>query len=298
VEFTTPDAVTGAGDRSGSPNSDRNSSISERHGADRELVLDEGRRRNATSRAEMAPTKPPDAGAGSGADISSESCADPAGILVPIRGNNPTPVGVIAARWPRPACATAGCADIATATPNASAKAPARSMYRAAPNAVISCQFRKFTDFAPPSQGKEERRRKTRVVRYLFSGSAGQPGRATSTTVLSYARRKPVGRLKIREWPLNGAQSRAGSRWAFWSRRLRARTDWAQCLPVRLESAKQCSLAMLSTGLLNDTAACPCNGWPAPHRRARSRSARSATWSTSPGLATPRRCCVRPAPRC
>ena len=106
----------------------------------------------------MAPTKPPDSGAGSGADISSEFCADAAGILVPIRGNNPTPVGVIAARWPRPACATAGCADIATATPNASAKAPARSMYLAAPNAVISCQSRKFTEFAPPSQGKEERR--------------------------------------------------------------------------------------------------------------------------------------------
>src|SRR6185312_12475385 len=198
VEFTTPDAVTGAGvvarDRSESLNSDRNSSISERPGADRELVLDEGRRPNATSRAEMAPTQPPDAG--SGADISSEFCADAAGILVPIRGNNPTPVGVIAARWPRLACATAGCADIATATPNASAKALARSMYLAAPNAVISCQSRKFTEFAPPSQGKEERRRKTRVVRYLFSGSAGQPGRATSTTVLSYARRKPVWRLK------------------------------------------------------------------------------------------------------
>ena len=120
---------------------------------------------------------------------------------------------------PRLACATGGCADIATATPNASANAPARSMYLAAPNAFISCPSRKFTEFAPPSQGRDARRRKTRVVHYLFSGAAGQPGRAMSATVCSYAMRKRVGRHKIREWPLNGAQSRAGSRWAFWSRR-------------------------------------------------------------------------------
>jgi hypothetical protein len=55
------------------------------------------------------------------------------------RGNNPTPVGVIPARSPRVAWATSGSADIAIPTPNASAKAPARPMYLANPNALVSC---------------------------------------------------------------------------------------------------------------------------------------------------------------
>ena len=106
---------------------------------DRELALADGRHPNATRMAETTPIQPPDADIWSGADIS-----------VAIGGNVPTPV-----------------ADIAIA-PNASAKAPARSMYLAAPNASISCQFPKVTEFAPPSQGRDAQRWKTRVVHYLF----------------------------------------------------------------------------------------------------------------------------------
>jgi hypothetical protein len=103
--------------------------------------------------AETTPTQPPDADMWSDADIS-----------VAIGGNVAMPVGAIS---PRLAWAISGSADIAIATPNASAKAPARSMYLVAPNAFISCQIPKFAEFALPPQGRDARRWKTRVVHYL-----------------------------------------------------------------------------------------------------------------------------------
>jgi hypothetical protein len=77
--------------------------------------------------AETTPNQPPDADTWSGADI-----------FIAIGGNVPTLVGAIS---PRLAGAIGGSADIAIATPNASAKAPARSMFLVAPNAFISYQF-------------------------------------------------------------------------------------------------------------------------------------------------------------
>jgi hypothetical protein len=137
-------AAAGVEDRasrgSGRWKTDLTRSISDGPDADRELVLAEVRRPNATSKAEKTPTQPPDAGIWSGADISSRYSARTVGAGV-TGGNSATPPGVIAARRPRPACATAGSVDITTATPNATATAPARSMYLAAPNAFISCQL-------------------------------------------------------------------------------------------------------------------------------------------------------------
>jgi len=68
------------------------------------------------------------------------------------------------------ACAMVGCADIATATPKASAKAHARAMYLAAANHSSPVLPPKVTEFAPPPQGRDARRPKTRVVHYLFFG--------------------------------------------------------------------------------------------------------------------------------
>ncbi len=89
--------------RSRRRSTDRTDSISGGPDGDRELVFAEGRRRSATRMPET------------------------------------TPVGLIPARSPRVAWATSGSADIAIATPNASAKAPARPMYLANPNALVSC---------------------------------------------------------------------------------------------------------------------------------------------------------------
>jgi hypothetical protein len=88
---------------------------------------------------ETTAIQPPDTDISSGADIHWASCAVVARISVATGGNVPTPVGLIPARSPRVAWATSGSADIAIAIPNASAKAPARPMDLAAPNALVSC---------------------------------------------------------------------------------------------------------------------------------------------------------------
>ena len=89
----------------------------------------------------MMLAQPPDAGIESAAGIARGFRAGAVRISAGIGGSKPTPPRGNAARWQRPACANVGCADIATATPSTSAKAPARSMYLAASNSVISCQF-------------------------------------------------------------------------------------------------------------------------------------------------------------
>jgi hypothetical protein len=81
-------------------------------------------RPNAARMPDMTPTQPP------GAD----TC-----ISGGLAGKSATLLGLIPARSPRLARATSGSVDIAAATPNASASAPAPSMYFAAPNAFISC---------------------------------------------------------------------------------------------------------------------------------------------------------------
>jgi hypothetical protein len=120
-------------------NTDRTSSIRGGPDGDREPVFAEVRRRSATTMPETTAIQPPDADILSCADIHWASCAVVARISVATEGNVPTPVGVIPARSPRVAWATSGSADIAIATPNASAKAPARPMYLANPNALVSC---------------------------------------------------------------------------------------------------------------------------------------------------------------
>jgi len=112
-----------------------------------------------------------------------------------------------------------GGADIAIATPRASATAPARARNPAAPNRSSPVLPPKSTEFAPHSKARDSQTRKTRVVRYLFLATAGQRGGPMCATVCSYPMRKPVARHRIRECPSNGARSRAGNRWAFWSRR-------------------------------------------------------------------------------